>query len=265
LRSAIALAAGLLLTTAGTSLADDAGDIELVNPGTLTMCTHLPYEPFEFVNDERETVGFDVDLTRLLADRLDVDTRVISIAWNQITSGLVFASNKCDIAAGSATITDKRAESVLFSDPYFNLTQVLLVKEDSGIDGLADLEGKKLGVQTATTGMIYAEDHQDEYGYTLVEFEDVALGTTAVSAGRVDAFIQDNAPLYKYAKEHSETTVATEFDTGERAGFMVQKDDANAQRLVDLFNDTLAEAKEDGTYAELYEKWFGQTPPDLDE
>src|SRR5699024_5678253 len=185
------IACGLSTTTWAADQSNAADNIKLVHPGTLTMCTHLPYKPFEFVNKDREVVGFDVALGKLLAKDLGVGTEVVSIGWNQIVSGAVFAARKCDIAMGGATITAKRKESVQFSDPYFNATQVLLTKKDAGISDLADLKGKRLGVQTATTGQVYAEKHAEENGYTMVVYDDLALLTTAVSSGAVAASIQD--------------------------------------------------------------------------
>lgn len=256
----VAVAASLLLGVTGTAFAassnGNSAGIKLVHPGTLTVCTHLPYKPFEFVNDKRQIVGFEVDLVDLLAKKLGVGTKVISIDWNQITSGLVFDAHKCDIAMGGATITAKRAKAVLFSDPYFNATQALLVKKGSGIHGLADLKGKRLGAQTATTGQLYAQKHQAANGYKIVIFADLALETSAVSAGTVAAAIQDNTSLGAYALAHPDTELATEFDTGEHYGFMTKKDDPNSTKLMDAFNAVLAKAKQDGTYHKLFVQWF---------
>lgn len=263
-RIGAAVTASLFLGLAATAFASNKGGnaegIELVNPGTLTVCTHLPYKPFEFINKEGNVVGFDVALTKLLAKDLGVKEKVISIDWNQITSGAVFAARKCDLAMGGETITAKRAEAVLFSDPYFSATQVLLVKKGSGISGLADLKGKRLGVQTDTTGQAYAEKFADKYGYTNVVYADLALETAAVSAGSVAAAINDNGPMYKYVKSNPGTEVAAEFDTGEHYGFAAKKDDANAKKLIGRLNDVLAKAKKDGEYDRIFKKWFGQTP-----
>ena len=234
--------------------------IHLVDKDALTVCTHLPYKPFQFTNGEGEVVGFDVDILRLLADDLGVEEKVISMDWNQITSAAVFAANKCDVAMGGATITDKRAEAVLFSDPYFNSTQALLVKTGSGITGLADLRGKRLGIQADTTGAIYAEKHAEEYGYTTVVFDDLALETTAVAAGKVVASIGDNGPLYQFAEDNAGTEIAAEFDTGEYYGFLAKKDDDNAAKLIDRLNQQIAQAKENGEYDRIFEKWFGHLP-----
>lgn len=234
--------------------------IELVEKDTLTVCTHLPYKPFQFANDSGDIVGFDVDLLDLLAEDLGVEQQVVSVDWNQITSGAVFAANKCDLAMGGATITPERREAVLFSDPYFNATQALLVKEGSGIEGLSDLEGKRLGTQADTTGAIYAEKQKAEHGYTIVVFDDLALETSAVSAGNVAAAINDNGPLYQYAADNPNTRIATEFDTGENYGFLAKKGSENAQKLIERLNKVLAKAQDNGKYDEIFKKWFGQVP-----
>ncbi len=239
--------------------------IHLVDKNALTVCTHLPYKPFQFTNAEGEVVGFDVDILKLLADDLGVEENVVSMDWNQITSAAVFAANKCDVAMGGATITPERAEAVLFSDPYFNSTQALLVKADSGITGLADLKGKRLGIQADTTGAIYAEKHAQEYGYTTVVFDDLALETTAVSAGKVAAAIGDNGPLYQFAEDTPGTEIAAEFDTGEYYGFLAKKDDENATKLIERLNTQIARAKDDGAYDRIFEKWFGHLPTEVNE
>jgi len=256
-----AMSSALLVLAACSQ--DEGGTVDgihLVDKNALTVCTHLPYKPFQFSNAEGEVVGFDVDILKLLADDLGVEEKVVSMDWNQITSAAVFAANKCDVAMGGATITSKRAEAVLFSDPYFNSTQALLVKTGSNITGLADLEGKRLGIQADTTGALYAEKHAEEYGYTTVVFDDLALETTAVSAGQVVASIGDNGPLYQFAQDNPGTEIAAEFDTGEYYGFIARKDDDNAAKLVARLNDQIAQAKENGEYDRIFEKWFGHLP-----
>lgn len=234
--------------------------IHLVNKNALTVCTHLPYKPFQFTNDNGKVVGFDVGLLRLLADDLGVKEKVVSMDWSQITSGAVFAAKKCDVAMGGATITPTRAKAVAFSAPYFNATQALLVKKDSGIKGPGDLRGKRLGIQADTTGAIFAQKNAEKYGYSTVVFDDLALETTAVSAGKVAASIGDNGALYQYAADNPKTTIASEFDTGEHYGFMAKKDDDNASKLLDRLNKQIAKARSDGQYAKIFKHWFGRLP-----
>ena len=267
-RIAVLLCAAVSTLALSACSQDEGGTvdgIQLVDADALTVCTHLPYKPFQFTDSSGEVVGFDVDLVKLLGDDLGVETNVISTDWNQITSGAVLAAGKCDLAMGGATITPKRQEAVLFSAPYFNATQALLVKKDSGYEGLEDLEGKRVGVQTDTTGAIYADKHADEHGYTTVVFDDLSLETTAVSAGKIDAAINDNGPLYQYASDNPDTEIAAEFDTGENYGFLAKKDDENAKKMIDRLNKLIAEAKEDGTYDEIFKTWFGQVPGNVNE
>lgn len=108
----------------------------LVNPGKLTVCTHLAYRPFQFKDDSNVTVGFDVDVMDLVAKKLGVTQEIFDIEFEQITSGAVFAAKKCDAAAAAITITAARQKATLFSDPYFAATQALLVKTDSGVKDL---------------------------------------------------------------------------------------------------------------------------------
>lgn len=253
----LAVALGACSQGSGTTV----DGIHLVKKGKLTVCSHLPYKPFEFTNDAGKVVGFDVDLAQWLADDLGVGLDVVSISWNQIVSGAVFSSGKCDLGMGGATITAKRKKSVQFSAPYFKATQALLVKKGSGITGLSDLNGKRLGVQTATTGEVYAKKYANKYHYQIVVFDDLSLLTTAVSAGKVDAAIQDSAPLATYAHNSGDTAVVKRFDTGERYGFMAAKDNKNADKLIKRFNKDLAKARKDGTYAKRFQHWFGMLPP----
>lgn len=267
----ITAAAALIISGCGgdddEGATTEAGDdeIALINEGKLTVCTHLPYEPFQAQDDSGEIVGFDVDLLNLLADDLGVEQEVVDIEWEQITSGAVFAASKCDIGMGAMTITEERADALTISDPYFDATQALIVQADSDYTTLADLEGELVGVQTGTTGQIYGEDNQDEFGYELQVFDDLALQLNALKAGNIAAAINDNAPILTFIEDNPDTALVEEFDTGEQYGFPAKKDDENAQAMIDRFNELLAAAMEDGTYDEIYETWFGVKPGESDQ
>jgi polar amino acid transport system substrate-binding protein len=264
--AAAAMAAALTLTLTACGNDEPSGGgatkpegITLVKDGQLTICTHLPYKPFQY-KEGNEVVGFDVDLLKLLSDDLGVKQEVVNIEWAQITSGAAFAAKKCDVGMGAMTITDKRKGALTITDPYMDATQVLMVKKDSAIKSLADLKGKKLGAQADTTGKKYADDHQAENGYQVIPFNDLALQLNNVKSGRVDAAINDNGVLYDFMKANPDVTVVTEFNTGEQYGFAARKDDPSATKLVTKFNELLAKAKSDGKYDEIYKKWFGVAP-----
>lgn len=250
------LALGLAGCAANTDKTTTESGIELIEEGTLTVCTHLPYQPFQY-NEGGEVVGFDVDLIDLVAEELDLEQKIFDTPFEGIETGQAMATGKCDIAAAGMTITDERAEVMDFADPYFDATQALLVKSGSPITSLDDLVGKSLAVQVGTTGQKYAQENVPD-GVEIRDFEDLALLTQAVKNGQVAAGINDNTVLYDYVADNPDTEVATEFDTGEQYGFAVALD--GNDDLIDVTNEVLATAKEDGTYDELYEKYFGDAP-----
>ncbi|WP_374969587.1 transporter substrate-binding domain-containing protein [Terrabacter sp. BE26] len=225
------------------------------------MCTHLSYKPFEFKDSSGNVVGFDMDLAQAAAKQLgQPKVTIVDIDFASQTSGAVFAAKKCDMAMGAITINDKRKQSVAFSSPYFSATQALLVKKSAGITDLSGLKGKKLGVQTDTTGQAYAEKNKDANGYETVVFDDLPTEIAGVQSGRVDGAINDNGPLLDFTKSNPDFTVAKEFDTGEQYGFLFQKDDANAAKIKEAFNAALKKSVQDGSYKDSYKKWFGSEP-----
>ena len=267
LTAAAALSALALTACGSSSSSGDAstsaagGGPTLLKSGVLQVCTHLSYKPFQFKDDSGKVVGFDVDVMDLVAKKLGAEQEIVDIDFAQITSGAVFAAKKCDAGAAATTINDKRKEAILFSDPYFEATQALLVKKDSGIKDLPDLKGKKLAVQTDTTGQEYGNKNKDANGYEVVVFDDMPTQLAGVLAGRADAAVNDNGVVFDYAKENPTTEVVKEFNTGEQYGFMFQKDNANGTALAKLTNEVLTAAKADGTYNDIYKKWFGVEPP----
>jgi polar amino acid transport system substrate-binding protein len=235
-----------------------AAGITLVKPGKLTICTHLPYKPFQY-KDGTKVVGFDVDLLDLLAKDLGLEQEVVNIEWAQVTSGAAFQAKKCDVGMGAMTITDSRKAAISITDPYMDATQVLLTKKDAPYKSLEDLKGKKVGVQADTTGKDFATEQSKKIGFEVVVFNDLALQENNVKSGRVDAGINDNGVLYDFVKENPDTAVVAEFDTGEQYGFGALKD-GSGPKLVEKFNTLLAAAKSDGRYNEIYKKWFGVEP-----
>jgi polar amino acid transport system substrate-binding protein len=248
----------MTLTACGSDSGGESATVDgvkLVQAGKLTTCTHLPYEPFQFEKDG-EIVGFDVDLVDEVAAELGVEQAIVNIPFETIQSGEALNAGQCDLAAAGMTITDVREENLDFSDPYFEATQALIAKTDSGLDSMEALSGKKLAVQLGTTGELYAKDHAPD-DTELVTFEDLALLLQAVKSGQVDAGINDNGVLLDYVQDNPDLAVTTEFDTGEQYGIGVRSGNT---ALLEKINATLERVKSDGTYDTIYERWFGKAP-----
>jgi len=256
-----ALLSAVAATTVALTLAGCAADTnkvttesgaQVVEEGKLTVCTHLPYEPFQYKEDG-EIVGFDVDLVDLVAEELGLEQTIVNTPFETIETGQAMATGKCDLAAAGMTITDERARVMDFADPYFNATQALLVQEGSGFDSLESLSGETVGVQANTTGKAYAEENAPD-DVELKVFEDLALLTAAVKTGDVAAGVNDNGVLYDYVEKNPDTEVSTEFDTGEQYGFAVAED--GSDQLLGTANEVLATSMEDGGYEEIFRKYF---------
>jgi polar amino acid transport system substrate-binding protein len=258
--AAVVLAAAVLagcgnaqpLTPAGAPAGAPA--VQLVSAGKVTTCTSLPYEPFQFEQDGK-VVGFDVDMIDLVAQSLGATQEIVVTPFEGIQSGEDLNIGKCDVAAAAMTITDARKQNFDFSDPYFDASQALIVKANSGITSAAQLTGKKVGVQNSTTGQEYAQ--KNFTGAELVVFEDLGLLTTAAQTGQVDAAINDNGPLLDFAKKNPDMAVTTEFNTGEQYGYGVRKGNTAMAQAV---NAAISKARADGTYDRTYQKWFGKAP-----
>jgi polar amino acid transport system substrate-binding protein len=258
----LALASALVLSACGS---DDAGTsaepggqtggVDLVNDGRLTVCTHLPYQPFQFQQGS-EIVGFDVDLVDEIAADLGVEQEVIDMPFETIQSGEALNAGQCDLAAAGMTINDVREENLDFSEPYFEATQALIVRADSDVTGLDDLVGQSLGIQSGTTGAQYAQENAPE-GVELVTFEDLGLLLSAVQTGQVDAGINDNGVLFDFVADNPDVAVTAEFDTGEQYGLGVRTGNT---ALLEQVNTSLERIRGDGTYDEIYAEWFGAAP-----
>jgi polar amino acid transport system substrate-binding protein len=259
LRSALSLAAASTLVLGLGACATDTKTSEsgakVIKEGKLTVCTSLPYKPFEF-KQNGEIVGFDMDLMKEVAKANDLEMTIKITGFEGIQSGQALNSGSCDIAAAGMTITPEREKAIDFTDPYFDATQALLTK-DEGLDSLESLDGKSLAVMSGTTGELYAKDNAPK-GVKLKSFEDLGLQTTALKTGQVDAVIQDNGPLLDFAKSDKGLYVTAEFDTGESYGFAVQKN--NNDKLLESANKVIKDLKDSGKYDELYKKWFGSAP-----
>jgi len=222
-----------------------------IEDGKLSVCSDIPYAPFEFEDDTTATgyTGFDIELIDAMAAHFELELVVSVTGFDAIQSGTALAADACDIAASAMTITEEREANVDFLDPYFDADQSLLVKADAGITTLADITGA-LGVQADTTGQAYAEEN---FSGDIIEYPGAAEMFAALEAGNVVGILQDLPVNAERAQQDATLTIVETFPTGEQYGFAVKE--GNTQ-LRDALNEALTALRADGTYDALFAKYF---------
>ena len=237
-------------TKAEESKAEEApaAELETVQKGKLVMVTNAEFPPYEF-HDQNAIVGIDVEIAGAIAEQLGLELEIEDIAFDSIIPEIV--SGKADIGAAGMTVTEDRKQNVDFSDTYAHATQVIIVKEDSEIKGVADLEGKIMGVQQGTTGDIYVSA---DYGEAAVER--YAKGMEAVQAlaqGKVYAVVIDGEPAKQYIKEVEGLKIIDESYTDEDYAIAIKKGNT---AMVEAVNTALAELKSEGKLDEIVAKYI---------
>ncbi|MFC4337046.1 transporter substrate-binding domain-containing protein [Salininema proteolyticum] len=262
-KSSLAAVAVLALAACGGSTEPTTTDkgytLDLVQHGKLTVCTHLPYVPFEFRDDDDNVVGFDMDLMDRAAEEIGVERTIVDIKFDPIKSGAAMAGGTCDIAAAGMTITEEREKNLTFSDPYFDEVLAFMSPVDAPITSIDQVKDQDLtlGVQVGTTNLDYALDN----GVDPTQFDDSGKLLQALRSGTIDVILQDVPVINEWLRDDAvsaEFAMDGEVDTGAQYGFAFKKD---AEReLVDAVNKSLADVRESGEYDEIYEKWFGTEP-----
>lgn len=216
------------------------------------------YNPFNFIDAETgEAIGYDYDIFREICNRLNCEPVFVETSWDAMVAIMGGEGNfdTFDIGADGITITEERAQSVDFSDPYIQLSQVMLVRADEdrfdSADELAANEELLVGSQPGTTNYDTAAEIVGED--RIVAYDQFGLAVQALINGDVDAVIMDNVAGIGYVGANpGEVKIVGEPLTSEELGFIFPKD----SELTDAVNAALAQMEEDGTLDELFQKWF---------
>lgn len=233
-------------SAAGESAAAD-GELKLVEEGKLIVSTNAEFPPYEYY-DANEIVGIDIEIAQAIADKLGLELEVKDGAFDAIIAEVV--SGKADIGIAGMTVTDERKQNVDFSDSYATGTQVIIVKEDSGIKSAADLEGKSIGVQLGTTGDIMATDIKDS---KVEQYNKGMDAVQALSQGKIDAVIIDSEPAKFYEKEVSGLKILDEAFAVEDYAIALKKGNTALQSKI---NEALKELKAEGKIDEIIGKYI---------
>jgi polar amino acid transport system substrate-binding protein len=244
-----------------------SGDLSVVNEGHLTVGSDIPYPPFEFNDDSGALTGFDVEVVRAVADKLgleNTDDDWLSVNFNTIFTQLQ-RTDRFDIIAAATTAyapdgspaaetVAERNTHVDFTEPMYPSLQSLAVDtaaspDITSIDSLPD--GARVAVQEGTTGAFYAQEKLT--GAELVSFPKAPPMYQALEAGQVVAVFNDLPVTLDAISDKPDLQVVEQVDTGEQYAFAVSKDNPE---LLDAINGALHEIFHDGTYAQIYKKYF---------
>ncbi|VVT31700.1 ABC transporter substrate-binding protein [Rhizobium sp. EC-SD404] len=242
----------LLLATTTLALGLTAGAAAFAE--TLTVGAYPSNPPWEFKNEQSEFEGFEVDLITEVAERLEMDLEISDLGFQALFAAT--ASGRIDVAISTITITDERLQSQSFTQGYYD-ADLALVSLQEGATSLAELEGEPVGAIASSTGDAWIQANTEEYGFgELRTYPDQQGLLLDVRAGRIAGAIGDVTGFIFAAKEMPDLNIAEVIPTGDQYGLMLPK----GSELLEPINAAISEIKEDGTLAEIYEKWLGEAP-----
>ena len=212
----------------------------------LTMATNAEFPPFEYLEGE-EIVGADIEIAKAIAEKLGMELEITNIDFDAALTGA--ATGKYDMAVAGITANDERRQNMNFSDDYYTASQAIIVMADGDIKVAADLEGKTVSCQEGTTGEQYLLDNN----YTIQSFKTGAEAISALTAGKVDAVVIDDAVARALSeKQEGKTVVLEEALTQEAYAIALKKGN---DELTEKINGALSALKEEGVIAQIFEKY----------
>jgi polar amino acid transport system substrate-binding protein len=222
---------------------------------TIVIATDATWPPMEFVNADKQIVGFDIDYMKAAAKEAGYNVEFKSVAWDGIFGGL--EAGKYDAVCSSVTITDERKKTMDFSIPYFKVRQALVVPKASTAKTLEDMKGKTVGAQIGTTGYFAIKKVA---GVDAKSYDEIGLAMEDLFNGRIDGVVCDDPVAAQYALQREEykakLKIAAVLDTGdEYYGVAVKKGNTE---VLDLLNKGIKAVEEKGIAKELRAKWIGQ-------
>lgn len=240
-------------TTGPTDSASSAAVSELLDDGILTVGTEGTYRPFSYHADGAgELTGYDVEVVAAVAEELGVEIEFEETQWDAIFAGL--EAGRFDVVANQVSITPDREEKYVFSTPYTVSRGVIVVPSDeTEISSFADLDGRTTAQSLTSNWHRLAEDS----GANIEAVEGWAQSAALVQQGRVDATINDKLTFldYQTTNDASGLKIAAETEEESLSAFTFRQD---SEALAAAFNEALATLAEDGTLAEISEKYFGE-------
>jgi len=244
---ALALVLVLCLSLAACG-AKGAKLADVKKAGKMTVATSPDFPPFESLEGGK-VVGIEVDILNLIAKELGVELEIVQMDFDSVLAAIQSAKYNCGMSG--ITANEDRKKNMLFTDPYYNAAQVIVVKADSAIKGKADLKDKTVSVQTGTT----AEAGCGDEGIAVQAFAANADAKAALTTGKVDAWVVDNLTAIQMVTEADGLVILEEKMTEEPYAFAFA---FGSEDLVAEINKIQAKLIEDGTVQKIFDN-YGET------
>jgi polar amino acid transport system substrate-binding protein len=208
--------------------------------------------PWEAKNEKGEFEGFEVDLVKAIATKLNREVELQDLGFQALFAAT--SSGRIDMAISTITITQERLKSQAFTQGYYDSDMALAAANDTALKGLADVKGKTLGALATSTGETWIKENMQKYGIAGIKTyntqQDLLLDTRN---GRVDGAISDLAGMQFTFQKMPGLKIVERISTGDQYGIMMKK----GSPLLEPVNNAISELKKDGTLATLHKKWLG--------
>ena len=247
-----AAASGAASSAASTGAADQLAAIQ--TNGKLVVALEGAWQPWSYHDESDTLVGYDVEVSRAIAEKLGVEPEYVESDWDSLFAGL--DAGRFDIVCNGVEVTDERAKTYNFTTPYGYIHTALAVRKDNeDIKSFEDLKGKTTANSLASTYMELAES----YGATVQGIDTLEETIQLLTAGRIDATLNADVSFYDYLNVHPEADfkLVAQTEDASHVAIPVRKGDDSAS-LLEAINTAIEELRADGTLKALGEKYFGQ-------
>ena len=247
-----AAASGAASSAASTGAADQLAAIQ--TNGKLVVALEGAWQPWSYHDESDTLVGYDVEVSRAIAEKLGVEPEYVESDWDSLFAGL--DAGRFDIVCNGVEVTDERAKTYNFTTPYGYIHTALAVRKDNeDIKSFEDLKGKTTANSLASTYMELAES----YGATVQGIDTLEETIQLLTAGRIDATLNADVSFYDYLNVHPDADfkLVAQTEDASHVAIPVRKGDDSAS-LLEAINTAIDELRADGTLKELSEKYFGQ-------